>query len=748
MSGLPARGALLARAPWRGLTLLLVVCLLLVPAAAGRLAPTASAAEHQDGLELDLTGVSPAFLRPGEPLTVAGTLTNHATSPVADATVTLRLQRNAPRTRSAIDLWLDLDVRFATLQLARLNLERSLAPGESTAFRLTVPPEDFPIAAVPSAFGSRGIAVDAAGAGESGPLEATARTLLVWYPGSNAQPTTVSLLVPLVPTASDLIGAALGATTVAETSAERLIGLAGATAVAPAVTWALDPLVLAGLDPVDAESAQPVATGQEPGESPGVTTSPGAPTEGPSPAPAPAATPNATSEPAATPQDLGAVLRSLAQGREVIALPYADADAAATTHAGLTGLYDRALAIGQDITRTGGIVTTSDTVWPAATTPDAATMTVLARRGASSAILPEDSLPLRSTPTYTPTGRATLEMPGGGPQGASVTMAALLTESVLSAALAGTAPAPGRDAQSDDARALDARQYVLAVTAMICRERPSDGRHVLAVLPRDFVGDPGALAERIGSLDEAPWVELAPVSTLADAPDPGLARTGLPGEHVEEQEAPPEVLEQIATTSADLAQFAEIADDPALLVRAEQLQLQQATSAAWRSDTTGRVSFLNAATADAEAVQLGVGVLSSGTVNLISDTGDLPVTVRNSLDQPITAQLRLTPDGPSLQLPDVVTVEVPGGSEVPFPVRVHAVGSADVQVLAELTDAIGNPVGTSATLVVRVRADWENVGTAILAAIVGLAFIVGLVRSIRRSSRRGDSVPNPEDATT
>jgi hypothetical protein len=757
MTGPPARRAPLPRAPGRAAALVLAVALLLLTAAVSSTVPSASAAEDRDGIEVDLTAVSPAFLRPGMPLTVAGTLFNHTTSPVTDATVTLHLQRNAPRTRSAVDFWLDHDITFATLRLARLSLEGAIAPGESKAFRLTVPPEDFPIAAVPSAFGTRGIAVDATGANESGPLEGLARTLLVWYPGSTAQPTTLSVLVPLVPTASDLIGAALGGTPVAERSAQRIIGMAEATAGTPAVTWALDPVLLAGLDPVEPTPAPPGAAGQEPEDTPdqdaaGATAdpdaasspSPSTTTGGPSPAPAPAP----TASPPATAADLPAVLRSLAQGREVIALPYADADAAATVHAGRTGLYDRALETGQDVMRTGGIVTAGDIVWPSATQPDTATIAMLARDGASSAILPEAALPLRSPLTYTPTGRGSIELTGDGVQGARTTMPALLSEGVLSAALAGSAPAPGRDTQSDAARSLDARQYLLAVTAMISRERPSDGRHVLAVLPRTFVGDPDALAERLASLDEAPWVKLATVSALSDRADPGLARAALPGERVEESEAPREMLDQIVTTSADLAQFADIADDPALLVRAEQLHLLQVTSAAWRSDTTGRVAFLNAATAAATAVQLGVGVLSGGTVNLISDTGDLPVTVRNSLDQPITAQLRLTPDGPSLRLPDVVTVEVPSGSEVAFPVRVHAVGSADVEVLAELTDATGRAVGTPATLIVRVRADWENVGTAIFAAFVGLAFIIGLVRSIRRSSRRGDSVPSPEDATT
>ena len=209
----------------------------------------------------------------------------------------------------------------------------------------------------------------------------------------------------------------------------------------------------------------------------------------------------------------------------------------------------------------------------------------------------------------------------------------------------------------------------------------------------------------------------------------------------EDGEADSSLLEQVVAAQASLEAFATIVAEPELLAREERRRLLQVASAAWRVDPTGRQAFANVSRAAAADVQKRVGVIATGTVNLISEVGDLPVSVRNDLDQEMTAQLRLTPDGPSILLGDAVPVVVPAESESTIGVRVNAVGSADVEILAVLTDANGQVVGDAATLLVRVRADWENIGTAVIAAFVAAALILGLVRNIRRSPRRGDAVP-------
>jgi len=54
-----------------------------------------------------------------------------------------------------------------------------------------------------------------------------------------------------------------------------------------------------------------------------------------------------------------------------------------------------------------------------------------------------------------------------------------------------------------------------------------------------------------------------------------------------------------------------------------------------------------------------------------------------------------------------------------------------------LTTVAGTPVGEVVAIPVRVRADWENLGMTALVAGAGLAFVVGVVRTVRRNRATG-----------
>ena len=698
-----------------------VVALALVVLAS--LAPVGAAAEG-DELAVRLTRVSPGYLTPEETLTVSGTVTNQSSSAVNLASLALRIRLSAPSTRSALDLWLDPAVgQFAT-RLALQQPDQRLEPGGTTTFEFTVDPADLPLSRSAAAWGPRGLAVDAVTAGG---IRQSARTHVVWYPGSTAEATDVSLLVPLVPSSQELTDAALAPGAVADQSGERVLALAAATAADRAVAWAMDPaLVLPagrGAEPglggqSGADGAEPVAAA-EPDEA-GVPAGTATPTPSES---------DGSDDPAPEPgtPGLAELLAPLAAGHELVGLPYAAMDEAATTHTGYADLQATAMQIGNEAFAESGLRTLEGVAWPTAQVPDRATLRTLADTGARTFVVSDAAVPLSRELTYTPTGRGTVSTGSG-------TASLLLAESALSAALGGVVP-EGEGQRADD---LAARQYLLALTAMVSRERPNDSRHLLAAAPRGFAGDATALHDRIAALAGAPWVRLAPLSELAALPDPGYERAGLPEEAPEAGEASAALLSQVGTALDSLDRFAAIVAEPERVAVAERHRLLQVAAGSWRSDEAGRDAFANLTRAAAADFQTRIGVIATGTVNLISEVGDLPVSLRNELDQDVVARLRLTPDGPSILLGDAVDVTVPARSEHTVSVRVNAVGTADVEITAVLTDQQGHVVGESATLSVRVRADWENVGTAVLAGLLGLALVVGLVRSIRRSNRRRD----------
>ncbi len=676
-------------------------------------APPAAAAPDDGALVVEITDVTPAFITPGSPLTVRGSVRNDTGAPVSAVDLDLRLQRTTPASRQALDLWLDPTNAFVTLPLAESALDAPVADGASAGFTLDVPAGALSLPT--STWGPRGLEVRAGADGAGGPVATAARTLTVWYPGSPEAATSVSVLVPLVPQASEWAASADGAVPVASASAERIRALVGASAVDAAIAWGLDPALLAAAEPPSTPADQ---------------SSPTTPADQATPAPQTTdETPDGPAGDVAA-AALRATLVDGAAGRDVIALPYADADVAALAHAGDAAALAGPTAAGDSLRAAAGVEAVPGLAWAAGERTDALTLEALAAQGAGAVVVAPGELAPTTPITYTPTGRASV--PAGSGE-----VAALVPDAELSDALAGQAASVQVSEAGAEAVALEARQYLLASTAAITRERPGENRSVLAVLPRTFDGEVAGLADRLATLASAPWLRLTPLTDLRDTPAPDLERAPLPDREVEDGEVGPALIAETTAARRALADFAPIVEDPAALVREPDARLQQVLSAAWRTAPGERAAFAGDATRAVADLQTGVGVVDSATVNLISASGELPVAVRNDLDQVAAVALRLTSSDPALQLPAPVPVEVPANSEVTVGVAVHAVGSADVTILAELVNEAGARVGTPAALTVRVRADWENVGTAVLAGAIAVGLVFGLVRSIRRGRRRG-----------
>jgi hypothetical protein len=175
--------------------------------------------------------------------------------------------------------------------------------------------------------------------------------------------------------------------------------------------------------------------------------------------------------------------------------------------------------------------------------------------------------------------------------------------------------------------------------------------------------------------------------------------------------------------------------------------LETALSAAWREHPAGRAHLLDRVAAQVTDLDTQLVAVESSTFNLINSSAGLPVHVRNELSTDATVQVSLRPSDQRLQVPEPVPLTVPARSQASVTVPVRAVGSGDVNVSVELLNADGRQVGTSADLRVRARPDWENVGTAVVAGVLGLMLVVGLVRTVRRGRRMDPDTPLPEDET-
>ncbi|MEE6281690.1 DUF6049 family protein [Georgenia sp. MJ170] len=690
-----------------------------------------TAGETAGEVTVSLTSIEPAVLRPGDDLVVRGTVINDTDAPLVEPELRLRAQQRTPISRSMLEQWLLPGTFSSTYLLQAVALEEPVAAGEVTSFAIRVPAEELPLDESYVSWGPRGLEVAASDAADPVTPAATARSFLLWWPDLDIETMPLAVLGAATPTAGERTTAHLEGTSVAEAAADRLTGLVGALDEAD-VDLAVDPSLLVGApDPVD-------LTGD------------GAPADGPTTAP-----PEDEDEddvdavdPAVTALREAVASFAGGAGRTVHALPWADADVAALTHLGRTDLLDD----GADLTvaaleQSGLAGTVSSTLaWPAATQPDAATLATVAGRGATAAVLPSSALEVVDQLTYTPSGRA--ELAGDGWQ-----LPAALSDDRLSALLAGERlpflPADVPAAIPLDA--LTARQLLLAETAVVTRERPTDRRDLVLALPRDFAGDPAELTERLNALSSAPWLDRVDLAEVLshDVPD-DLERTELPDEVVETGELTPPELDRAADVMARTSAFAAVLEEPAALVEPVRTELLELPAVAWREAPAGRTRILGAAEDAADTRRGLVAARPGSTLNLINAEAHIPVAVSNGLTQAANVQVRLRPRDPRLVAPDAVSLTVAPHETATAQVPVHAVGSGNVVVDVILTSPAGDPIDEPTEIQVRVRADWETVGTAIVAGLLVVMIIVGLIRTVRRArrTRQGASLAEPATDTT
>ncbi|RPF26756.1 DUF6049 family protein [Georgenia muralis] len=724
--------------------------------------PAAVEGDGTADLEVEITDVAPAVLRPDQPLRVTGTIVNDTAEDVTAPVVRLRVQRTTPVSRSALERWLQPGTLSSTVVVAREELPAELPAGATATFSVEIEPATLPLLASHASWGPRGIEASVHDASGTTSLEGADRSYLLWEPDLDLTAMPVGLLVPVVPTAEELREARAEGTDVATAATPRLLEVLAAVDQ-PGVTLAVDGLLLAEPGPGPQDDGATDDTGDDAGTTasgeedavpdgplvPGPTEGDDGATVGPDDAGSPGATDDATDdatdeptdEPTGDPTDAPApreeggglvealALRSTAEGSEVTVLPWSDADVAALAHAGRPDLLTRALDRAQAAAEDAGLTAGTDLSWPVSV--DQVTAARATANGAGALVVPDSAVPTSTELTFTPSGRTDLVV------AADATLPALVVDERLSAVLGGTLPGATTDDEALDLTALDARQLLLAETAVIARERPNDPRAVVMTLPR-AVGtgtDLDLVAVALDALADAPWTEPATAGDLTALAAATTSRQALPEESVAGSEVDPGLLAAADAVAADAVTFAAITPEPDVITTPVVDALTPVVSTAWREDPAGRESLVAGVAAEVAALDGLVVALPSSTLNLINSSAQIPVNVRNDLGVDVTVRVLLEPGDLRLQAPQPVPLVVPAGSQATAQVQVRAVGSGDVRAGITLLGPDGAEVGTAADLQVRVRADWENVGTAVVAGLLGVMLVVGIVRTVRRGPR-------------
>lgn len=281
------------------------------------------------------------------------------------------------------------------------------------------------------------------------------------------------------------------------------------------------------------------------------------------------------------------------------------------------------------------------------------------------------------------------------------------------------------DAQSVDDE-LDTQQFLTALTAMITRERPNFSRTLFVPLQRGSSLDEKRI-ERVRAILDNRWVKGTSFSELVDSEATDIERNPVEDAHFSDS-----LRSQTAGLSGAYSNALPLADATEN-VDAARLQLNSAVASALQAGAGEQQSQTIIANTQAlDAFRASVSVESSNAVNLINKSANFPVRVRNSLPWPVNVEVTLLPSDPRLRVTSMGTATIPANSSSNVDVPVTAIGSGDIRVTYKVSTPSGAVLDDSQKVLVRMRAGWEDAATAVVTVIVGIAFLGGIIRTIRR----------------
>lgn len=660
-----------------------------------------------------VTEVTPRSVGPDDTVSVSALLTNTTDTLLEKVHAHLGVVRYRLSSREALRGWAAGEVTtVAPTPVADLDLDEPLEPGSSRTVTFTAPAADLRLLPYPETSGARGIVVtfsdDARGHLGEG------RGFLVWDPTTGGAPVRLSVVVPVTGPAPDPTDPAAWTSRIESETAEggRLGAIVSGTAAHRGVSWVVDPALV--------ERAA-------------------------------AGTPGTVA--------WASALLAGASGRDVFATDPFDPDLAALATAGLEPLPDDRSPVAEpqepDEEPTGGASATAapvddvrraaaswrtDLALPAEGTASTEVLTAAAAAGRRLVVV-DDGLE-GVGPTTAPGSTAVTTTSGD--------ITALVPDPQLGALFrSATSPLdptlPTALAAANRAHNL---MLLLAEIATVGEEPVTAQRHLLVTSSRTWTPDAAALGNVLSTLENHPRIDLAPVSTLAGTPQSSPDRTPLPVTTSPVADLRTATVARAWDRIAEVRAFAGVTADPASLSSAPVTTTSAALSVAWGSATTDRVRLLDDARAQVTAILGGISVVAGSDINLISDRGNLPVRVRNDLGVAVSVGVALVPDDPRLSILDVPSATLEPGSEQNVQVPVRAIGSGDVSVVVRLTGPDGEVVAEPYAFDVRVRAEWETVGTGVMGGLLALLVLGGVVRTIRRgrSARRTAPIRPLEDA--
>ena len=731
--------------------------------------PTGSAADISqsaaDGLTVEVDKINPEVISPGSDITVEGTITNTSTETLSGFDMRVSLQSRSQSSVEMLKDWLVFDDSSYSYVAHTEQLNHSLAAGASMRFSLNIRASQLPSAAGNN-WGARGMEVTVT----SGELVSSDRAIAVWSPNTQVQPTKVTAVIPLTASAMQMrellalqSGAAFTpsqsdgfspnacitgdkvdlklATTQMRTRTIEILNAANSQTIV-----AVDPYLLSALGATAAAvnqktaDATPSATASPTASAPATAS---ANTENSTPSATASATPSASATPTPTQsstqnakaveaQQVAALNQALAGALKrggIIALPPMDADLVALSHVS-TGASQIREAINQSKAMVGkdqllsgarADVAISSSLELDQTYLDAVKGQVSTVISPPAALYPAEDL------DYIPDSTAFLN-----------NQRVLIPDQTLSESVSGVLTT--YEGFLGNLTDFDARQLARGTTAVITRQRPDQVRHVLLLVERDSASnmDVKDLNDRLSAINNswstpAPLTELEQLASTKASDGTEIEREPLPVSSTDPYRINEQELATASKTVSTTQNMVSIYNEPAKIAGSTLRLTEVATSSAWRQGKF--MVVIDDVGCRNKIIGNMLRTLPSSTINLIDSSAHLPVRVSNDTSQPAKVTIHLRPSRSLLRSKGDTTAVIPANSQTTVMVPVNAVGSGDIDVKVSMKNALGQPVGSSSTVHMRVRANWESWFTWGLGSVFSVLMVAGIVRTVHRGRR-------------
>ena len=704
------------------------------------------------GVDVRINRLEPRVITAQNNVQVSGVVRNLTDKPIQNPSLDAYVQTYSPLTASDLSAY----VTGKSYQGRRVHagtLEATIQPGAEQTFHMTIPFEDLPFTS-DFEWGPRGITVVVEGDENRG----SDRSILIWDSAYSLEHTRVNVLLPWTSSTPRVTSDSYSILSAASMSG---------------VTFATDSQTLVDELTVPEERASSSASSSSPtpsASSSEATASASATSA--SPSPSSSATPRSEAEITADRNTRAAFLQTFFERtRELVALPSNDADLTLATTLNndtiMKYLVDSRAQVPTTLAKTQALLPSSSRSSASASASASASSSASASEASQS---PSPSPSTEASPTQSSTtapklidnvswttsgswGKQSLNgqlgstfiAPPGELAPESEQNFTSMAKVQLSAdgqtitnnddhsgesytALSSLSPMTDLlswDAQSLDDE-LDTQQFLTAMTAMITRERPSLSRTLFVPLQRSSSLDETRL-ERVRAILDNRWVEGISFSDLMNSEATDIERTAV--QDVPFSDSLRSEMSALGGAYAATLPLAGATEN----VDAARLRVDTTVSSALRADLGDqRSETIVSSIQSLNTFSSSVSVESSNAVNLINKSANFPVRVRNSLPWPVNVEVTLLPGDPRLRVTSTSTATIPANSSSTVEVPVTAIGSGDIRVTYKVSTPSGTILDDSQKVLVRMRAGWEDAATVVMAVLVGLAFVGGIIRTVRR----------------